>query len=109
MEGYRLGQSGWKVAQRKITQGDWSTTVYHEPGVAHVAKKANGILTLIRNSVATGPRLIILLHWVNWSDLEATLALRTEMSPIEHKTLTLGTDQRRNGSAYEKCHPITAK
>lgn len=56
-QGYRLGQSGWKVAQRKRTPGQWSTAVYHESGVVQVAKNASGIQAFMRNSVATGPGL----------------------------------------------------
>jgi len=55
-----LGKSGWKVAQQKRTLGCWSTSQLNmSQQCAQVAKKANGILACIRNSVASRSREVI--------------------------------------------------
>ncbi|KAF4787971.1 hypothetical protein TURU_166213 [Turdus rufiventris] len=47
------GKSGWKPAQQKRTWEWMLTAADHEPVSVQVAKRANGILTCISNSVAS--------------------------------------------------------
>ncbi|KAJ7414784.1 hypothetical protein BTVI_40216 [Pitangus sulphuratus] len=55
---YKLGAK-W-LESRKGSGGASQQLAEHEPAVCQVAKKANGILACIRNSVASGTREVIL-------------------------------------------------
>ncbi|RMC16199.1 hypothetical protein DUI87_08413 [Hirundo rustica rustica] len=57
---YRLGQVWLDSAQEERDLGALVTAAEHEPAVCPVAKRANGILVCIRNSVASRSREVIL-------------------------------------------------
>ncbi|NWH77629.1 SCRN2 protein, partial [Piaya cayana] len=56
-------QTGRSLAGKCLEEKDLGVLVEHEPAGTQVAKKANGILAWIRNSVASRSRVVLPLDW----------------------------------------------
>ncbi|TRZ22701.1 hypothetical protein HGM15179_004409 [Zosterops borbonicus] len=101
---YRLGMVWLDSAQEERDLGVLVTAAEHEPGCALVAKWAKGILTWIRNGVASRSREVILpLYWALVCQLEDQLVRQCQVfsSPVVGPQLWHGVFQTGYGGAMD--------